>query len=148
MLALVHGTTFETAFFGFPYENGKSSWMAQQPFERAGWRRSAAMMFRISSHDEDSHLWLKLMAAGAKPVHLSGTLFWYRRSAEGRQQQVQKDRALKQASAKKMQETANAIKMIFKRKNTHMEASRANMQHRNAPIGIARYLRAMTRSMS
>ena len=62
------------------------------------------------SYDEDWHLWLKLMAAGAKPVHLSGTLFWYRRSAEGMQQQVQKDRALKQASAKKIQETANAIK--------------------------------------
>ena len=61
------------------------------------------------SYDEDWHLWLKLMAAGAKPVHLSGTLFWYRRSAEGMQQQVQKDRALKQASAK-IQETANAIK--------------------------------------
>ena len=62
------------------------------------------------SYDEDWHLWLKLMAAGAKPVHLSGTLFWYRRSAEGMQQQVQKDRALKQASAKKIRETANAIK--------------------------------------
>ena len=47
------------------------------------------------SYDEDWHLWLKLMAAGAKPVHLSGTLFWYRRSAEGMQQQVQKAEQLK-----------------------------------------------------
>ena len=68
------------------------------------------------SYDEDWHLWLKLMAAGAKPVHLSGTLFWYRRSVEGMQQQVQNDRALKQASAKKIQETANAIKTDIRAK--------------------------------
>ena len=62
-------------------------------------------------YDEDWHLWLKLLSQGAAPVHLSGLGFWYRRSADGMQQSVQRDRVLREASRKKIEEAAKSVDM-------------------------------------
>lgn len=60
-------------------------------------------------YDEDWHLWLKLLSQGAAPVHLSGLGFWYRRSADGMQQSVQRDRVLREASKKKIEEAGKNV---------------------------------------
>ena len=57
-------------------------------------------------YDEDWHLWLKLLAAGATPVHVNDVLFWYRRRAEGMQQTVQRDHKLCKASAEMIKKAA------------------------------------------
>ena len=62
------------------------------------------------AYDEDWHLWLRLLAAGAEPIHLSGYLFWYRRSSDGMQQSVQKSRELREASKKMIQQAAQQVR--------------------------------------
>ena len=62
------------------------------------------------TYDEDWHLWLRLLAAGAEPIHLSGYLFWYRRSSDGMQQSVQKSRELREASKKMIQQAAQQVR--------------------------------------
>ena len=48
-------------------------------------------------YDEDWQLWLRLLAAGARPLHIGGYLFWYRRGL-GAQQTVLRDAALRSRS--------------------------------------------------
>ena len=60
-------------------------------------------------YDEDWHLWLKLLAAGATPVHVNDVLFWYRRRAEGMQQAVQRDHKLCKASAEMIKRAAATV---------------------------------------
>ena len=62
------------------------------------------------AYDEDWHLWLRLLAAGAEPIRLSGYLFWYRRSSDGMQQSVQKSRELREASKKMIQQAAQQVR--------------------------------------
>ena len=62
------------------------------------------------TYDEDWHLWLRLLAAGAEPIRLSGYLFWYRRSSDGMQQSVQKSRELREASKKMIQQAAQQVR--------------------------------------
>ena len=62
------------------------------------------------TYDEDWHLWLRLLVAGAEPIHLSGYLFWYRRSSDGMQQSVQKSRELREASKKMIQQAAQQVR--------------------------------------
>ena len=67
--------------------------------------------YAVADHyyDEDWHLWLQLLSQGAAPVHLSGLRFWYRRSASGMQQSVQRDRTLWEASKKKIEEAGKNV---------------------------------------
>ena len=59
--------------------------------------------------NEDWHLWLRLLALGAWPVHISGYHFWYRRSAAGARQAVQRDRTLRTLSQEKIQSAADQV---------------------------------------
>ena len=60
-------------------------------------------------YDEDWHLWLKLLAAGATPVHVDDVLFWYRRRAEGMQQTVQRDQKLCKVSTEMIKKAAATV---------------------------------------
>ena len=67
--------------------------------------------YAVADHyyDEDWNLWLQLLSQGAAPVHLSSLRFWYRRSASGMQQSVQRDRTLREASKKKIEEAGKNV---------------------------------------
>ncbi len=61
-------------------------------------------------YDEDWQLWLRLLSMGAKPVHLAGCLFWYRRISTGAQQAVQRNRELRAFSQEKIREAAKEVR--------------------------------------
>jgi len=62
------------------------------------------------SFNEDWHLWLRLLAAGAVPVHVRGYLFWYRRKDSGVLYTIQQDQELKEEARKKIEEAAADVK--------------------------------------
>lgn len=99
------------------------------------------------AYDEDWHLWLRLLAEGAEPIHLSGYLFWYRRSADGMQQSVQKSRELREASEKMIQQAAQQVRTDCTGKNSHAAAHRVDIFLPNCPTGPAKSFRPTTKSM-
>lgn len=62
-------------------------------------------------YDEDWALYLKLLAKGVHPVHVPMIGFWYRKSESGMQQTVRKNKELREASDKYMEELAKYVKL-------------------------------------
>ena len=66
-------------------------------------------------YDEDWALYLKLLGKGMHPVQIPVIGFWYRRSENGMQQTVRKDKKLRA-------ESDNYIKKLAKNVNIHIQA--------------------------
>lgn len=62
-------------------------------------------------YDEDWALYLKLLAKGVHPVHIPMIGFWYRKSENGMQQTVRKNKELREASDSYMAQLAKEIKL-------------------------------------
>lgn len=62
-------------------------------------------------YDEDWALYLKLLAQGVHPVQIPMIGFWYRKSETGMQQTVRKNKELREASDKYMEQLAKKIKL-------------------------------------
>ena len=77
----------------------RKSWL-----DRAGGYAESKQLY-----DEDWELWLRLLALGAKPLHLGGYLFWYRRRNDGAKQAVQKNPALRRLSRSRIKNAAAQI---------------------------------------
>ncbi len=62
-------------------------------------------------YDEDWALYLKLLTNKIHPVHIPMIGFWYRKSQSGMQQTVRKNKELREASDRYMEELAKGIRL-------------------------------------
>ncbi len=62
---------------------------------------------------EDWHLWLRMLAEGAHPVHVRGYHSWYRRGTSGVLYRILQDQALKEDAQRIIEEAAANVKEII-----------------------------------
>ncbi len=140
---LIEETFVEALYFGL-YFNPESSWsymdsvgfgeetyIWKKPFDSQKMKREnllvnvgairKADLEEIGYYDEigkyyheDWGLWLKLLAKGKVPVHLSGLGFWYRRTATGAKNETDKNATNKKKSDEIIKKLASDIKAEVK----------------------------------